>query len=398
MSELDNVEQLLGSIDDSLQAVSGRGGRSGSRYVGENADPALVRHLAAGGAYELRTGKEFTLREHIAKGGSFRTDPTPRGFGGGGSRDGGEFIRELAAGACGDIKALERLAKGWVEGTPGAGGYLVDPTILPGYIEAARAGSPLEERVASYPVESDEVWVTLEGETVTVTHVAEGATKPDTTGSVTQKVSTVFKLAGTSHVSDELIADTNGAAERLISDQFGKQIGIALDKAIISGTGTGQPTGILKAAGVNDEAVDAQTGQGLYESILKAVSRVEQRHEPVDTVAVHPREVVKFALAKATGSGEYLWPTGVQAAFPEGVTLVADPNIPSNLGAGTNESVIIVGGFERGAAIFNRQPLTVESSREAGWVTDETVFRGLRRYGFAVLVPGAFEILTSITP
>jgi hypothetical protein len=33
---------------------------------------------------------------------------------------------------------------------------------------------------------------------------------------------------------------------------------------------------------------------------------------------------------------------------------------------------MIVGGFRRGAAIFNRQPLTVEASREAGFVTDET--------------------------
>ncbi len=396
MGDLDDVERLLGSIDESLKT----GPRAGSRFVGDGADPALVRHLAAGGAYEI---DERSLRERMTKDAGFETrdagvsiEPTPRGFGG--SPGGSETIRDLAAAAQGDLRAKERLAKGWVEGTPGAGGYLVDPTILPGYIEAARAGAPLEARVASHPVESDEVWVTLEGNTVTVAHVAEAATKPDTTGSVTQKVSTVFKLAGTSHVSDELLADTNGAAERLVSDQFAKQISISLDTAIISGTGVGQPTGIRLAAGVNDEVVDGQAGQDLYESILKAISRIEQRFEPIDTVVVHPRELVKFALATATGSGDYLWPTGVQAALPAGVTLVGDPNIPANLGAGTNETVMIVGGFRRGAAIFNRQPLTIDASREAGFVTDETVFRAVRRYGFAVLVPGAFEVLTGITP
>lgn len=387
MGDLDDVERLLGSIEESLK------GRSGSRYVGDGADPALVRHLAAGGAYEI---DRRTLRERMTKGEHVRTESLPRGFGG--SRDGAEFIREVAAVARGDVRAFDRLSKAWLEGTPGAGGFLVDPTILPGYLEAARAGAPLEDRVSSFAVDSDEVWITLEGNTVTVTHVAEGATKPDTTGTVTQKVSTVFKLAGTSHVSDELMADSNGAAERLVASQFAKQIALGLDSAIISGTGTGQPTGIRNAAGVNAQAVDGQTGQALYESVLKAISRIEQRFEPVDTVVVHPREVVKFAVATASGTGDYLWPNGIQSALPQGVTLVADANVPSNLGAGTNETVIIVGGFRRAAAIFNRQPLTVEASRDAGFVTDETVFRAVRRYGFAVLVPGALEILTGITP
>lgn len=391
----DDVDGVLSSIDTSLKQLTGDE-RTGSRFVGEGADRELAAHVAAGGAYEI---DRRTLRERMAKGETFHTHPTPRGFGGGGSRDGAEFIREVAAVARGDGRAFERLAsKGWVEGTPGAGGFLVDPTILPGYLEAARAGAPLEDRVASYAVDSDEVWVTVEGNTVTVLHVAEGVTKPDTTGTVTQKVSTVFKLAGTSHVSDELIADSNGAAERLVSNQFAKQISLGLDTAIISGTGTGQPTGIRNAAGVNAQAVDGQTGQLLYESILKAISRIEQRFESVDTVVVHPREAVKFALAKATGSGEYLWPNGIQAALPEGVKLVADANLPSNLGAGTNETVIIVGDFRRGAAIFNRQPLTIEASREAAFVSDETIFRAVRRYGFAVLVPGAFEILTTVAP
>jgi HK97 family phage major capsid protein len=395
MGELDDVEQLLGSIDESLK---GGGGRSGSHYIGEHADPELVRHLAEGGAYEIRDGKAFTLRKQLARGEHVHIEPTPRGLGGGGSRDGGEFIRDLAAAARGDFKAADRLAKGWVEGTPGAGGYLVDPTILPGYLAAARAGAPLEVRVASYAVDSDEVWVTLEGNTVTVTHVAEGATKPDTIGSVTQKISTVFKLAGTSHVSDELIADSNGAAERLVSDQFGKQISIALDTAIISGTGTGQPTGIRGAAGVTATAVDAQTGQGLYESILKAISRIEQRFELVDTVVVHPREVVKFALAKASGSGEYVWPNGIQAALPNGGHARRRREYPLEPGSGHERDGHDRGSFRRGAAIFNRQPLTVEASREAGFVTDETVIRGVRRYGFCVLVPSCFELLTGITP
>ena len=89
-----------------------------------------------------------------------------------------------------------------------------------------------------------------ENATVTVQHVAEAATKPDTTGSIAQKVGTAFKVAGTSHISDELLDDTNGLAGQLVARQYAAQIGITIDTAIISGTGTGQPTGIRNAAGV----------------------------------------------------------------------------------------------------------------------------------------------------
>jgi HK97 family phage major capsid protein len=357
--------------------------RAGSRYVGPGADVEVVEKVAAGGSVE---GSESGYR--VAERRSSGTK----------AESGVGFLRQVKAARRGDPRAHEALtAKAWLGSTDSAGGLLVPPQQLPGYLEARRAASPLRERCAHFDVTSNEVWVVTEGNTVTVTHVAEGATKPDTTGTVAQKVSTIHKVAGTSHVSDELLADSNGNAGQLVSRQFAAQIGIQIDTAIISGTGTGQPTGIRNTAGVNAQAVDGQTGQLLYESILRAASRIGQRFEPVDTVVVHPRDALKFGLAKTT-TNEYLFPGGIQAALPSEVDLVLDANLPTNLGAGTNESVMIVGGFRRGAYFFSRTPLTIDSSQDAGFATDETVFRGVERYGFAVVVPGAFEVLTGITP
>jgi len=55
------------------------------------------------------------------------------------------------------------------------------------------------------------------------------------------------------------------------------------------------------------------------------------------------------------------------------------------------------GNFAQGAYFFDRS-FAIESSRDAGWVTDETVFRGVQRFGFAVVVPAAFEVLSGIEP
>ena len=314
------------------------------------------------------------------------------------SADAAGFLRNLKATALGDHGAFQRLlqTKGWVEGTDSAGGYLVNPQILPGYLPALRASSPLRSRFTNVNVNSNEVWVTLEGSSVSVQHVAEAGVKPDSTGTLTQKISTVFKAAGTTRLSDELLADSAGYAADLIANQFAKSIGILVDTAIISGSGTGAPAGIRNTAGVTSTAVDGQGGPALYNSILKAIGRVREDFLEPDTIVVHPKDLVKFELAADT-TGNYIFPGGLGSAFAFGV-LVADANIPTNLGAGTNESIVIVGNFRQGGYFFSRTPLVVEASRDAGWQTDETVFRGVERYGFAVVRAQAFEILTGITP
>lgn len=388
-----HIDDALSSIDESLKRLTGS--RTGSRFVDQGADPALVRHVAAGGEYDP---DRRTLRKTLADGDRLRTAPRPPGLGGGDSKNLDEFLRNLVASTRGDARAFERIAsKGWVEGTPASGGFLVQPELVGGIVEAARASGPLRARCRQFTVNSDEVWVNVEGNSVVVAHTAEAATKVESTGTVAQKVSVVHKIAGITRLSDELVDDTNGEAARLVESQFGKAIGVAQDVGILSGSGTGQPLGIRNTAGVASTAVDGQTGQALFESILKAISRIEQRFEQVDTVVLHPRDLVKFALARST-TNEYLFPGGLAAALPDGVDVVVDANIPTNLGASTTESIIIVGGFRRACLFFERQGLTLEASREAYFASDETAIRAVTRYGFLVAVPPALEILSGTTP
>jgi len=374
------IEKLLGQVNEQLAELKGE--RSGSRFVAPGADPATVAKIAAGGSVESSD------RRRVA-------EPTGSRQGGGPELSGSDFLRAVKAARGGDARAHEALTKGWLEGTPTAGGFFVADQTLPGYAEKRRAASPLRERCTVAQVESDTVHVVVENGTVTVQHVAEAATKPNTTGSIAEKVATNFKVAGTSHVSDELLADSNGNVGELVARQFAVQCGITIDKAIISGTGTAEPTGIRNAAGVTATAVDGQTGRELNNSILKAVGRLREDFEDYDTVVVHPRDVAKFDLAVDT-QNRYLFEGGLAALL--GAKLVVDANVPTNLGAGTNETVIIVGSFRDGAHFFERTPLTIDSSQDAGWVTDETVFRAVERYGFAVTRPEAFEVLTGITP
>ena len=235
-----------------------------------------------------------------------------------GAEEGTELLRAVKGAQLGDPESHRRLfaeGKGWVEGTDASGGYLVKPEQLPGYIAARRAASPLRERCSIFRARSHEVWVVTEGNSITVAHTAEAATKTTSTGTVAQKVSTVHKAAGLTYVSDELLADSQGLVADLVGRQFATQTGIAIDSAIISGTGTGQPTGIRNAAGVTSTTVDGQGGKALVDSILKALSRLAVKFYSADSVVMNPRDAVKVDLA-TDANGTYIFPGGHCGSLP----------------------------------------------------------------------------------
>lgn len=369
---MEPLESVLTLLHDDIRRL-GDGERTPSRYVGPGATREAVEAAAKSASFTLdRIGK--------------------RAYGQ--SPEGVEFLRSVKAARQGNPDAFRSL-KAWNETTDAQGGFMVAPTMLAFYVEQRRASSPLRERCSEFNVGTNEVWVLTEGNAVTVQHLPESGTKPNSTGSVGQKVSTVHKVAGTSTLSDELLEDSNGLAAEIVTRQFAGQIGREIDRGIISGTGIGEPTGIRNATGVASTAVDGQGGAALRNSVVKAMSRISQRFFEPDTVVIHPRDAVKFDLAIAT-DGTYLFPGGVNNLFGN-ATVVLDANLPANLGAG-NESIMIVGTFKPGAYFFSRHDLRIDTSSDAAFFTDETVYRAVERYGFAVVNPGAFELLTAITP
>jgi HK97 family phage major capsid protein len=56
-------------------------------------------------------------------------------------------------------------------------------------------------------------------------------------------------------------------------------------------------------------------------------------------------------------------------------------NIPTNLGAGTNETAVIVGDFSS-ALILERQGITIDDSSHVYFTSNQTVFRAEERVGF----------------
>lgn len=152
---LEDLENVQDKLDDT--------GRKKSRYIGPNGDREVARKLAS----------QIDTSDWNITGGS-RTAST-----------GIELLRDVRAARLGDPSAFRRVSngtKGWVEGSDAAGGFLVSPDQLSGYIPARRAASPLRERCAQFDVVSNEVWIVTEGNSVTVQHVGEGVTSCPVSG------------------------------------------------------------------------------------------------------------------------------------------------------------------------------------------------------------------------
>lgn len=325
----------------------------------------------------------------------------------------------MSAKAMGQLQ-LEGKALG--EATQGAGGYLVPPSYLQNmFAETRRQGNSLRRYgwLASHPVTSNQVLLPKGSGTATVGIVAEGAVKPSADQTFTQVAVNIFVFAGISKISNQLLQDSSPTAVDLVTRELGTLLGNLEEQKIISGSGTGEPRGILNTTGVNAVTVTATTAQDTIDAILDAIVAIQTTYFASPTgVLMHPRRLAKLSKGKTTdtgylfnpagsfhapstlysGSGVTSQSTGTTMTMPTllGLPVGVSTNIPTNGGAGTNQDSVIVGDWNE-AHWFSRQDQTLDVSDSAGtaFETNSTWFRLEERAGFsAERYPQAFAVVS----
>jgi HK97 family phage major capsid protein len=320
------------------------------------------------------------------------------------------------------LNEARKAYKALAEGTNSAGGFLVPPTYLQQLVALRRASAPLKPFVTTMQVNSNLVYVPKQTGVSTVGWVAENATKPATDEVFGQVAVNIFTLAGIAKVSNQLLEDSSPAVDQVIRTDLGKGLGIEEDRAMLNGTGTGQPTGILNTAGITSTPIADQAAATIYDAILAGIASVQANYygQP-SAVVMHPRTWSKMLTAKDStnryiGVGTIVGaqafelpgvpvPTGAyagQQATVFGVPVVIDANVPINLtvGANTNRSVIITAALQE-AWWLERDGIGIDVSSEAGtsFETNQTWFRGEERAGFtAARYPAAFDVRTDVGP
>jgi HK97 family phage major capsid protein len=283
------------------------------------------------------------------------------------------FFRDLVRAERGtDMEARERLARHQKEATierrdlsstDGVGGELVPPIwLLDEYVALARAGRPFADSVNQRPLpqgtDSVNLPKVLTG-SATAAQADLGAVQETdpTTGSVSIPVKTI---AGQVDVSRQLL-DRGAFTDEVIFGDLIADYNQRLDLQTLIGSGSG-----ANMKGVRSDAnriaityTDASPTVGeLYSKIQDASQQIATlRFLPATHVAMHPRRWAWIAAASDTTGRPLVVPNASATNSPAsvsynaaegpvatlaGLQVVLDANLPTNLGAGTNEDSVIV--------------------------------------------------------
>lgn len=232
------------------------------------------------------------------------------------------------------------------------------------YAELSRAGRVTADRLTrlDLPPGTDSINIpTIVSGAAVAIQVSDNAAVSEvdpTTGSASAPVRT---LAGQVDVAVQALEQSPAGFDQIIFRDLTADYAAKLDVQVISGSGaSGQIKGLRNATGITTVTyTDASpTLPELYKKIADAISQMStNRFLPPTSIVLHPRRwawalseldttnrplVVPTAIAQNASATAGDFDSGGSVGTLLGLPVYIDANIPINLGAGTNEDIVIV--------------------------------------------------------
>lgn len=188
------------------------------------------------------------------------------------------------------------------------------------------------------------------------TAVAEGITKPDASVSFTGAVANPTVIATKITLSKQIFADAPAVVSYL-NGRLPYLVKIQEDAQILNGSGSWPSmTGILNSPGVQSQS--ATTGENAI-TLANAFAKVELADGAVTGVVMNPTDAWNmFAKRAAGGSGTF------DAGTPFAALPMSVWGVPTYRTRVKAQGTALVGDFQRGAELFDRQQLNVQVYQE----------------------------------
>jgi len=224
-----------------------------------------------------------------------------------------------------------------------------------------------------------------------------------------------YKVGGYIAVCNAVLADTDENLLVSIIDSLGQSIGLALDKAILYGTGTKMPLGIVtrlaQTAKPSDYPATAPAWEDLHTSNILSISAANSTGTKLYQALIKDMAAAKGKYSR----GEKFWAmneTTYSTLVAEGMSVNAagaivsalDGNMPVIGGIVEVLSFIpnnvIIGGYGDLYFLAERQGTTITSSEHVQFIQDQTVFKGVARYDGTPVIPNGFVAIgiNGVTP
>jgi HK97 family phage major capsid protein len=303
------------------------------------------------------------------------------------------FLKALVNRRLGDQDAIEFVKA--VLGTSDATGQAIVPNnFVDALVEALTLNNPYRElfRVETgFAGAAVDVPYSITGITAALLQGAYGSNKDIRDFSFNQATATLYTIAQIADVGNQLLRQSNGAAERSARTRLAGSIAEAEATYITNGSGSSQPLGFFPAiaafgnvaafkTALSSEPRLAAIGRGIGAMEARGVNRANL------VFVCHPTdywEIGTEGLGTSYAGGWAVDPAGGAAANPPitsawGVPLRSDPNWPSTkVGTG-----LLIDRSE--ATIYTGQGFRIDVSTEGGNRFDQNVtgFRAEEEFGF----------------
>ena len=289
---------------------------------------------------------------------------------------------------------------------PASGGFLVPESLRAEILRVALETAIVRPRARVIPMDSSRVpFPAIETTShassifggITATWTEEGGALSETEARFGRVVLQASKLVTHCEVPNELLQDSIVSFAALIEQLLPEAIAWYEDTAFMTGSGVGQPLGVLNSAALitvtkeTDQAADTIA----WENLVKCYSRMFPgslgRAVWVASIDTFP-EIATMSLNVGTG-GSAIWlnngATGPPATIL-GRPLLLTEKVPTLGGAGSGKDISFIDfGYY---LIGDRQQMRAESSIHAKFTTDLTSYRVIER------VDGRGWLLSALTP
>lgn len=288
-----------------------------------------------------------------------------------------------------DERLSTRAASGLNETTPSDGGFLIQQDFVTELLKRTYETGILASKVKKIPISTnangmkinaiDEdsrangsrwggVQTYWEGEADEIT-----ASKPK----FRQMELSLKKLTGLCYATDELLQDA-AALEAVIRQAFAEEFGFKIDDAILSGSGEGEPLGILNSGAIVTVAKEAsQTDTITVENLIKMWNRLWSRSR-ANAVWYINQELEPYLYTLKIGDKPVYIPAGGLSEKPYG-TLFGRPVVPIEQCSAAGEVGDIILADIGQYLLIDKGGIKSASSIHVRFLYDENVFRFIYR-------------------
>lgn len=194
-----------------------------------------------------------------------------------------------------------------------------------------------------------------------------------------------YKVGGYVAVCNASIEDSDVNLLQELITGIGQAIGLALDKAILFGTGTKMPTGIWTSLTADQKKTIASsaTGVAFFQAILAASAAAKGKYSRGGKFwAMNETTYTKVLSESISINAAGAIVAGATDTLPiVGGDIVVLDFVPDNM---------IIGGYGDLYLLAERAGTEIATSEHVRFLADETVIKGTARYDGKVVIPAAF--------